>query len=70
MLVISVETGVQIVASISFSAVVYGDIENALREGNKELAEQIAFEIIIDRLNCGYTSDIKVDAVEINLVDT
>jgi hypothetical protein len=66
----SVETGVQIVASISFSAVAYGDIENAMREGNKELAKQLAFEIIIDRLNCGYTADIKVDAVEVNFVDT
>lgn len=66
----STETGVKIDASISFSTVAYGDIENAIREGNTDLAKQIAFEIIIDRLNCGYTSDIKVDAVETNLVDT
>jgi hypothetical protein len=66
----SVETGVKIDASISFSAVAYGDIENAMREGNKDLAKQIAFEIIIDRLNCGYTSDIKVDVVEVDFVDT
>lgn len=66
----SVETGVRIDASISFSAVAYGDIERAMQEGNKDLAKQIAFEIIIDRLNCGYTSDIKVDGVEVDFANT
>jgi hypothetical protein len=66
----SAGTGVQISATISFLAVAYGDIENAMREGNIDLAKQIAFEIIIDRINCGYTSDIKVDAIEVNFINT
>lgn len=61
----SKESGVKVEGILYFSTIAYGEIEKALRNGDKEMATQLAFELVVDTLNCEDTSKIQVNSVEV-----
>jgi hypothetical protein len=61
------ESGVKVEGFLYFSTTVYGEIEKALRNGDKDMATQMAFELVVDALNCEDTSNIQVNSVEVYL---